>query len=297
MLAMAEELGHELWDDKTWEFPTFGAEEDCGGKLAADVSNSEGQAEEARPASGAAKGKKRSSAAIGTGDHQGRGGGGGESDDHELHIWTERERRKKMRNMFANLHALLPHLPAKADKSTIVDEAVNYIKKLQETLQALEKEKIDRLNGLITNNPIIYDPSIITQQRLAIQSREAFLAEQGSVALANPNPNPDPMFSGPEFLSIFKTWTSPNVILNVCGRDAHINVCSMKKPGLLTAICFVMEKHKLELVSAHVSSDRNRSMYMIHARGNGGSEQLSQAFPVEDIYKQAAAEIMLWVNS
>ncbi|KAL0384225.1 UNVERIFIED_CONTAM: hypothetical protein Sradi_2816800 [Sesamum radiatum] len=105
------------------------------------------------------------------------------------------------------------------------------------------------------------------------------------------------MFSGPEFPSIFKTWTSPNVILNVCGRDAHINVCSMKKPGLLTAVCFVMEKHKLELVSAHVSSDRNRSMYMIHARGNGGSEQFSQAFPVEEIYKQAAAEIMLWVNS
>ncbi|KAL0422616.1 UNVERIFIED_CONTAM: Transcription factor [Sesamum latifolium] len=259
MLAMAEELGHELWDDKTWEFPTF---EDCGGKLAADVSNSEGQAEEAGPA---AKGKKRSSAAaIGSGDHQGRGGGG-ESDDHELHIWTERERRKKMRNMFANLHALLPHLPAKADKSTIVDEAVNYIKKLQETLQALEKEKIDRLNGLITNNPIIYDPSIITRQRLAVQSREAFLAEQqGSVALANPNPHP--MFSGPELPSIFKTWTSPNVILNVCGRDAHINVCSMKKPGLLTAVCFVMEKHKLELVSVHVCSDRNRSMYMIHAR-------------------------------
>lgn len=40
------------------------------------------------------------------------GGGGGES-DHELHIWTERERRKKMRNMFSNLHALLPQLPPK----------------------------------------------------------------------------------------------------------------------------------------------------------------------------------------
>lgn len=33
--------------------------------------------------------------------------------DHEMHIWTERERRKKMKNMFASLHALLPHLPSK----------------------------------------------------------------------------------------------------------------------------------------------------------------------------------------
>lgn len=35
--------------------------------------------------------------------------------DHEMHIWTERERRKKMRNMFASLHALLPHLPSKVN--------------------------------------------------------------------------------------------------------------------------------------------------------------------------------------
>ncbi|KAI3445970.1 hypothetical protein Pfo_002635 [Paulownia fortunei] len=185
-----------------------------------------------------------------------------------------------------------------ADKSTIVDEAVNYIKKLQQTLQKLHKQKLERFHGVITTNPINYDPSLITQQNLAIQSREAFLAEQGStsnsaVALSNPNP----LFPGPEFPAIFKTWTSPNVILNVCGKDAHISVCSMKKPGLLTAICFVMEKHKLELVSGQVSSDRNRCMYMIHARANGGSDQFQQAFPVEEIYKQAAAEIILWVNS
>lgn len=36
-----------------------------------------------------------------------------ESSDHEIHIWTERERRKKMRDMFAKLHALLPELPPK----------------------------------------------------------------------------------------------------------------------------------------------------------------------------------------
>lgn len=48
----------------------------------------------------------------GKGGGGGSGSGGGES-DHEIHIWTERERRKKMRNMFANLHALLPQLPPK----------------------------------------------------------------------------------------------------------------------------------------------------------------------------------------
>lgn len=49
-------------------------------------------------------GKKRSG--------NGKAVSGGES-EHEMHILTERERRKKMRNMFSNLHALLPHLPPK----------------------------------------------------------------------------------------------------------------------------------------------------------------------------------------
>jgi hypothetical protein len=35
--------------------------------------------------------------------------------DHEMHILTERERRKKMRNMFASLHASLPQLPSKVN--------------------------------------------------------------------------------------------------------------------------------------------------------------------------------------
>ena len=42
-----------------------------------------------------------------------KGKGDPESSDHDLHIWTERERRKKMRNMFHQLHALLPQLPPK----------------------------------------------------------------------------------------------------------------------------------------------------------------------------------------
>lgn len=89
---MGEELGHDklLWNDQSWEFPNLDV--DDGNKL--DV--------EAPPP--AAKGKKRSTAA--TTEEAG-------DDDHELHIWTERERRKKMRNMFASLHALLPHIPPK----------------------------------------------------------------------------------------------------------------------------------------------------------------------------------------
>eukprot|EP00257_Ricinus_communis_P016257 XP_015574371.1 LOW QUALITY PROTEIN: transcription factor bHLH95-like [Ricinus communis] len=226
----------------------------------------------------------------------GGGGGGGES-DHEIHIWTERERRKKMRNMFANLHALLPQLPPKADKSTIVDEAVNYIKTLQQTLQKLQKQKLERLQGGAAT--FCYEPSLVTPQKIA-DSREAFMADQGSsnnnlsnVTTRSSNNVP----SIPRYPVLFQTWTSSNVVLNICGDEAQISICSSKKPGLFTTICYVLEKHNIEMLSAHVSSDSNRNTYMIQAHVNGASNQFAESITVEEIYRQAAGEIMCWVSS
>ncbi|XP_016454613.2 transcription factor bHLH95-like [Nicotiana tabacum] len=248
---------------------------------------------------GPSAGRKRTANGVkGNGEvNEGKVNGGRES-DHEMHIWTERERRKKMRNMFSNLHALLPQLPPKADKSTIVDEAVNYIKTLQHTLQKLQRQKLERLHGMATS----MNPSIITSQKLSadsIISREAFLADQGSTnnAAISPTNNAANPISMPHFPAVFQSWTSPNVILNVCGEEAHISVCCPKKPGLLSSICYVLEKHKIEVVSAQISSNDQRNMYMIQAHASGASDQFSETFPVEEIYKQAAGEIIMCVTS
>ncbi|KAM3377212.1 transcription factor bHLH95 [Capsicum galapagoense] len=40
---------------------------------------------------------------------------GGRESSHELHIWTETERRKRIRNMFVNLQTLLFHLQPKKE--------------------------------------------------------------------------------------------------------------------------------------------------------------------------------------
>ncbi|XP_044490007.1 transcription factor bHLH95-like [Mangifera indica] len=233
---------------------------------------------------------------------EGRGGnGGGESDDHEIHIWTERERRKKMRDMFTTLHELLPQLPPKADKSRIVDEAVKYIKTLQQTLQKLQKQKLERLQGVATfkYEPL---PSIINSQKLALNSREAFLADHGSstnftIEAATSNVNSTNLVSASLCPVVFQTWTSPNVVLNICGDEANISVCSPRKLGLFTTICCVLEKHKIEIISAQVSSNSNRRMSMIHAHVNRGFDQLTRTVPVEEIYKQAADELTFWISS
>lgn len=136
---------------------------------------------------------------------------------------------------------------------------MNYIKTLQQTLQKLQKQKLERLQGATTIN---FDPSILTPQNVAFGSREEFLANHGSAATINPSNSLLTSHCGP---ANFQTWTTPNVVLNICGDEAQISVCCPKKPGLLSAICFVLEKYKLGVMSAHVSSDCNRSMYMIQA--------------------------------
>ncbi|KAI3805049.1 hypothetical protein L1987_27059 [Smallanthus sonchifolius] len=180
--------------------------------------------------------------------------------DHDFHIWTERERRKKMRNMFHQLHALMPQLPEKADKSAVVDEAISFIKTLQQTLQRLETKKLEMLFGPSTQ---ITTPSQLVQpQRLA---RESILADQGSSTGVSPSSSTSLSFPlcSPKG---FQTWVSSNVTLNVSQRDALISICSSPNPGLLTAICFVLEKHKLDIVSAQICSDESKSLFMIHAQ-------------------------------
>ncbi|KAE8734889.1 Serine/threonine-protein kinase [Hibiscus syriacus] len=237
------------------------------------------------------RGSKQGKANGGGGDH-----GGGQS-EHEMHIWTERERRKKMRNMFSSLHALLPQLPAKADKSTIVDEAVTYIKNLQQTLQTLEKKKLEKLRSSTT--AVDYDQSsIITSEVQVPESREAFLIDnQGPTndyPLTIDMPQTFPAQMSP---ACFQTWFSSNVVISMCGDDAQINVCSPRKPGTLATILYILEKHRLEVVSAQVSSDQYRSMYMIHVHAGGVSEQFPAALSIEETFKLAAGEMNLCLFS
>ncbi|CAK7329896.1 unnamed protein product [Dovyalis caffra] len=298
---MSEEGGHEsfMWDNQTWDLSNSdnsgGSEEKLEKNKLLPGSSSNSQTETGiKEQENKAKKRGQMRKINGKGSvGEVKEGKGGDESDHETHIWTERERRKKMRTMFSNLHALLPQLPPKADKSTVVDEAVNYIKTLQQTLQKLQKEKLERVQGAMSFG---YEPSMIAPQKQA-DSREAFLADQGSsnnLAISTTKSLP----SVSRYPVLFQTWTSSNVVLNICGDEAQISVCSPKKQGLFTTICYVFEKHNVEVLSAHVSSDCNRSMYMIQTHASGASsDQFGETFPVEEVYKQVACEIMCWVSS
>ncbi|CAL1389511.1 unnamed protein product [Linum trigynum] len=216
-----------------------------------------------------------------------------ESADHGVHIWTERERRKKMRNMFANLHSLLPQLPPKADKSSIVDEAVSYIKTLQQTLHKLQRQKLQKLQ----------QPPATTA---GDDDMMMMVMCDNNVSAANCCGN-----NNNNAAAVFHTWTSTNLVLNICGDEAQFNICSPPPPAasgtIFTAACYVLEKLGIEVLSAHVSSNSDRRLLMIQARHNrpenngGGRDHVlgadDQENVVVEIFKQAAAEMLSYLCS
>ncbi|XP_076936417.1 transcription factor bHLH95-like [Bidens hawaiensis] len=214
--------------------------------------------------------------------------------EHVKHLLTEKKRRKKMSNMFQELHGLLPKQTPKAKLLTIVDDAITYIKNLQQSLQDLEIYKQEMLNHPSPNTSV---NSFITPPQN--QTAVSFFPNAGSSSNHSDNircPNFGP-FSFPLRLnSTFQTWVSSNVTLNVCGQDAFLNICCPKKHELLTAIYLVLEKCKLDIVSSQISGDQATSLLMIHVRVN--APDVLAAFSCEEVYKLAAAEIiMLLVNS
>ncbi|KAM0909809.1 hypothetical protein ACQ4PT_014542 [Festuca glaucescens] len=216
--------------------------------------------------------------------------------NRELHISTERERRKRMSDMFTKLHGLLPTLPDKVDKSSIVMETIHYIKSLEGTLSELEKRKLEKqlVRGKVG---------------AAVSSSAAGLAPTSLVAPAPvvlPGAGMWPTGAAPAppvtvgTVTVppvgLQTWSGPNVVLSLSGNDACINVCVARRPGVLRMVMAVLEKHNIDVITSGISSDNARSMFTIQARINGASKQLGDDVPSEEIYKLALSEIMVWLS-
>ncbi|CAK8577478.1 unnamed protein product [Lathyrus sativus] len=215
-------------------------------------------------------------------------GGKYRNSDKEMHILTERERRKKMKNMFSNLHALLPELPSKADKSSIVDAAVKEISNLKLVVEQLEKKKQEKLNP--ASNFRTESSFVRNSQWHPYESREANVNVQGSSSYNN-NFSTRVMEPSPQQVA-FQTWPAQNVVLNICGTEAQFCICATKKSCFLTTIAFILDKYMIDVVSATIKFNENGHFYLIQIQAKQRSHDTNS---MEEIYKQAAREIMTWI--
>jgi hypothetical protein len=225
------------------------------------------------------------------------GRSGGRRGDRELHIATERERRIRMSEMFTNLHGLVPTLPDKvmneimfysyvrvmcmqislvfrsivvfqADKSSIVMEAVHYIKSLEGTLSELEKRKLEMQ---LAQGEVVGATANTGVSSLAAMPAPTSLVAPAPIVLTGAgicptetSPTP-PVTAAPAAVGL-QTWSGPNVVLSLSGNEVCISVCVARRPGLPTMVLEVLEKHNIDVVTWGISSDNARSMFNIQAR-------------------------------
>ncbi|XP_054786860.1 transcription factor bHLH95-like [Prosopis cineraria] len=203
--------------------------------------------------------------------------GGEDHRDHQSHASSERERRKRMRLYLRELQTLVPSVHhVKADKATIVEETMKYIKTLEDTLENLEKLKRERLR-LSASNLAFYYPT----GNVASGAFTTARLQGSSSCTANPNPIG------------LRTWIFPNVVVNICGEDAQFSMCFPNKEGLYSAIYYALQKHNIQVLSANISSDDYNSSYKIQARLLKANNSAGALFSVEETFKEAARDIYL----
>ncbi|KAE9590501.1 hypothetical protein Lal_00022944 [Lupinus albus] len=195
----------------------------------------------------------------------------------------KRERRQKTRNLFSTLHALLPQLPSKVNQKTIVNEAINYIKSLEQTVQKLEKQKQERLHSIYRKASLIDDHGS---------------SNNLSCEMVMGNPSNSTLASIPHQPVNVKTLSSPNVVLNICENEAQFFVYTSKKLDLLTSIASVLEKFKIEVMYANIWSkdDKHGVMILASQKNMVPSHQFPKTISLGEVYKQAAAEINALVS-
>nr|CAB3446838.1 unnamed protein product [Digitaria exilis] len=190
--------------------------------------------------------------------------------DLKTHIVTERERRKRMKDLFSNLQALMPHVPEKVDKATLVGETIHFIRTLEQTKVQLEKRKHEQ--ALAWQAAAAASMSSVsasqTAQGMAAMSNgwgHVPRQQQPATSAAAIPVVPAPLLTAAMGPIGFQTWSAPNVVLSVSNNKGIINLCLPKQPRLLTVAMSVLSKHGIDVITVQVAADGGWSLITIYA--------------------------------
>ncbi|XP_037450138.1 transcription factor bHLH95-like [Triticum dicoccoides] len=231
------------------------------------------------------------------GEEDGRSGG--HQGDRELLAVKERKRRRQISEMFTELHGLLPILHEKVDKPTIVMEAIHYIKSLEGVLSKLEKRKMEEhvqgkilttANSGISSSRAAAKPIVLKTQLTSPPTGGTWPTREATW------PTNDVGAMTAEIAPVrLQTWSRPNIVLSLFGNHVNINVCVEQRPGMLTGVMVVLDKHNIDVITSTIVSDNTRTIFTIQAQINGVSNLLGDNVAAEKIYKSVVSEIMVWL--
>ncbi|KAI3464279.1 hypothetical protein Pfo_020942 [Paulownia fortunei] len=132
------------------------------------------------------------------------------------HVMAERKRRENLGQLFISLSKVVPGLK-KLDKASLLEDAVNYLKALQERVSVIEKEEIKKSSG------------------------DASEEDYSSYKESSTNN------SGSRSES-----AAPEIKARISNRHVLINICCKKQMGLMSRIPSEMEKMHLNVIDMRI---------------------------------------------
>ncbi|KAH9313166.1 hypothetical protein KI387_028201, partial [Taxus chinensis] len=158
--------------------------------------------------------------------------------EREIHIWSERSRRKKMSYMLNTLLSLLPaHGHLKVDKLRVIEEAINYIKILQGTLKDLQARKSET------------EASLKASSFSVMQSKESHQVCDVQIPLS---------------LTMAPTSSLKILGSNVVGNHAFTTIWATQQTGFLPKLIFILDINQLEIVDCTINTDGCSTFYTLH---------------------------------
>ncbi|GJN27561.1 hypothetical protein PR202_gb15591 [Eleusine coracana subsp. coracana] len=90
-----------------------------------------------------------------------------------------------------------------------------------------------------------------------------------------------------------QTWSAPNITVSVTGNNAIIGMCAARHACVLTKALCVLEKYHIDVVTMNISSELNRSTFVILAHINAVATRFPENLMMpEDRHKLAVSEIL-----
>ena len=141
-------------------------------------------------------------------------------------------------------------------------EAIHYIRALEEKAAMLGKQALAR-HAAARGEASSSSFSLMTMPQTA----------QGMAALCSSDaprgwggvPVPPAAPAVPASPMRYKTWTGPNMVLTVANDNAYISVWAPRRANTLTMVMSVLDNHGIDVITAQISSDRVRALFMIYA--------------------------------
>ncbi|PSS19278.1 Transcription factor bHLH25 like [Actinidia chinensis var. chinensis] len=181
--------------------------------------------------------------------------------NNQEHILAERKRREKLSQRFIALSAIIPGLK-KMDKATVLEDAIKYLKQLQDQVKTLEEQ---------TKKKPIESAVFVRKYELCAEGEKSSLDEN---LLGGPYDEP-----------------LPEIEARICEKNVLIKIHCEKRKGVLEKTIVELEKFHLSIANSSVLTFGSSALNITVV----AQMEVGFTMTVKDLVKHLHASLKLFI--